>query len=166
MGMMPPTSGPPAMHWFMGRRKQGDSGPANSGLTGDPGLELPPEPEGPKDLRGRWQNLKQSVTGTTAALPRVLRLVWDASPATTLTLFATTAIAGVIPAAAAYISKLLINSVVQGILIHNTHSPDRVQFSVGPLNTPVFTAVGMIVFLAVLQLALFALTSLLSTIRN
>ena len=71
--MMPPTSGPPAMHWFMGRRKQGDSGPANSGLTGDPGLELPPEPEGPKDLRGRWQSLKQSVTGTTAALPRVLR---------------------------------------------------------------------------------------------
>src|SRR6202521_1077189 len=166
MGMMPPTSGPPAMHWFMGRRKQGDSGPANSGLTGDPGLELPPEPEGPKDLRGRWLSLKQSVTGTTAALPRVLRLGWDESPATTLTLFAATAIAGVIPAAAAYISKLLINAVVQGIVIHNTHGPDREQFSLGPLNTPVFTAVGMIVFLAVLQLALFAITSLLQTVRN
>ena len=154
-------------HWLIGRRwKKADSGPANSGLSGDPGLEQPPMPEGPKDLRGRWLNLKQSVTGTTAALPRVLRLVWDASPTTTLTLFAATAIAGVIPAAAAYTSKLLINAVVQGILIHNSHLPDREQFTLGPLQTPVFTAVGGIVFLAVLQLALFAITSLLQTIRN
>src|ERR1700687_4105386 len=115
MGMMPPTSGPPAMHWFMGRRSKGDTGPANSGLTGDPGLERPPDPEGPKDLRGRWQSLKQSVTGTTAALPRVLRLVWDASPSTTLGLFVATAIAGVIPAAAAYTTKLLVQSAVAGI---------------------------------------------------
>src|ERR1700675_275845 len=150
----------------MSSRKKPDSGPANSGLSGDPGLEQPPIPEGPKDLRGRWLNLRQSVTGTTAALPRVLRLVWDASPATTLMLFATTAIACVIPAAAAYISKLLINAVVQGILIHHTNSPDRLQFSLGPFNPPVFTVVGMIVFLAVLQLALFAITSMLSTIRN
>ena len=150
----------------MSRWKKPDSGPANSGLSGDPGLEQPPIPEGPKDLRGRWLNIRQSVTGTTAALPRVLRLVWDASPATTLMLFATTAIAGVIPAAAAYISKLLINAVVQGILIHHTSSPDRLQFSLGPFHPPVFTAVGMVVFLAVLQLALFAITSLLSTIRN
>ncbi len=150
----------------MSRRKKPDTSPANSGLSGDPELEQPPIPEGPKDLRGRWLNLRQSVTGTTAALPRVLRLVWHASPATTLTLFATTAIAGVIPAAAAYISKLLINAVVQGILIHHTNSPDRLQFSLGPFSPLVFTAVGMIVFLAVLQLALFAITSLLSTIRN
>jgi ATP-binding cassette, subfamily B, bacterial len=166
MGMMPPAGGPPTMHWWMGRRKKPDSGPANSGLTGDPVLEPPPEDEGPKDLRSRWLNLKQSVTGTSAALPRVLRLVWDASPAITLGLFAATAIAGVIPAAAAYTSKLLINAVVQGILIHNTHIPDREQFTLGALHTPVFTAVGAIVFLAVLQLALFAVTAFLGTIRN
>ena len=139
---------------------------ANSGLTGDPGLQQPPMAEGTKDLRGRWLNLKQSVTGTMAALPRILGLVWDASPATTLTLFAATAIAGVIPAASAYISKLLINAVVQGIDIHNHHLADREQFTLGPVTTSVFTAVEGIIFLAVLQLALFALTSLLSTIRN
>src|SRR6202521_1887036 len=175
MGMMPPTSGPPAMHWFMGRRSKGDTGPANSGLTGDPGLERPPDPEGPKDLRGRWQSLKQSVTGTTAALPRVLRLVWDASPSTTLALFVATAISGVIPAAAAYTSKLLINAVVQGIVIHNTHAADRVSLAqicacsaqgVGPWQTPVLTAVSWIVFLAIVQLALFALSALLNTLRN
>src|SRR5216683_1859895 len=129
MGMMGPGSGPPMIHWWLGRRKQADSGPANSGLTGDAEPELPPVQEGPKDLRGRWLNFKQSVTGTTAALPRVLRLVWDASPATTLALFITTAIAGVIPAAAAFTAKLLTNAVVQGIGIHNFHQPDHLSLT-------------------------------------
>src|SRR5450759_704560 len=175
MGMMPPGAGPPMIHWWGGRRKKPDTGQANSGLTGDPTQEAPPLPEGPKDLRGRWQSLKQSVTGTSAALPRVLRLVWDASPATTLGLFVTTAVAGVIPAAAAYTAKLLINAVVQGIAIHSFHQPDRVwplcsppaaACSLGPWHTPVFTAVGAIVFLSVLPLAPFALTAFLGTIRN
>src|SRR6266850_2925732 len=172
MGMMG-GGGPPMMHWWAGRRKKPDTGQANSGLTGDPALEQPPVPEGPKDLRGRWENLKQSVSGTTAALPRVLRLVWDASPATTLGLFVTTAIAGVIPAAAAYTAKLLINSVVLGIAIHNFHQPDRETFAqvcacspIGPFQTLQFSAVGMIVALSIVQLALFALTALLGTIRN
>jgi ATP-binding cassette subfamily B protein len=173
MGMMPPHGGgPPTTMWWMGRRKKPDSGPANSGLTGDTVIDQPPEDEGPKDLRGRWLNLKQSIVGTSAALPRVLRLVWDASPRTTLGLFATTVVAGVIPAAAAYTSKWLINAVVKGIVIHNTHIPDRVTIHdldptlSLPFQTPVFTAVGAIVFVAVVQLALFAITALLGTIRN
>ncbi len=173
--MMPPGAGPPTMHWWGGRRKKPDFGPANSGLSGDPTQEPPPLPEGPKDLRGRWESLKQSVAGTSAALPRVLRLVWDASPATTLGLFIATAVAGVIPAGAAYTAKLLINAVVQGIAIHNFQQPDRVWplcsqpaagCSLGPWQTPVFSAVGAIVFLAIIQLLLFALTALLGTIRN
>jgi ATP-binding cassette, subfamily B, bacterial len=174
MGMMGPGSGPPTIHWWLGRRKQADTGPANSGLTGDPGIEQPPEDQSPKDLRGRWLNFKQSVTGTTAALPRILRLVWDASPAITLGLFVTTAIAGVIPAVAAYTAKLLINAVVQGISINHFHQPDRVSFAsldhsswlFGHLSTPVFTAVDMILVLVILQLALFAITALLGTLRN
>src|SRR5712691_4305531 len=173
MGMMGPGSGPPMIHWWLGRRKQADSGPANSGLTGDAEPELPPVQEGPKDLRGRWLNFKQSVTGTTAALPRVLRLVWDASPATTLALFITTAIAGVLPAAAVFTAKLLTNAVVQGIGIHNFHQPDHLSLtSIGGPGSllfwqqPVLTAVQWIVLLAVLQLALFAITALLGTLRN
>src|SRR5712692_4753354 len=166
MAMMPPGGGPVIhMGWF-GRRRKPDSGPANSGLTGDPALEPPLPPEGPKDLRGRWLSLKQSITGTSAALPRVLRLVWDASPAITLGLFVTTAIAGVIPAISAYTAKLLINAVVQGIQIHNFHQPDRESFALGPFQTPVFTSVGGIIFLAVLRLVIFAITALLGTIRN
>src|SRR5260370_17255071 len=115
--------GPPTIHWWLGRRKQADSGPANSGLTGDAEPELPPVPESPKDLRGRWLNFKQSVTGTTAALPRVLRLVWDASPATTLALFVTTAIAGVIPAGPAFTPHLLTNPFLPATACPTLHHP-------------------------------------------
>ena len=163
---MGPGSGPPMMHWWLGRRKSADTGPANSGLTGDPEIEQPPEDQGPKDLRGRWLNFKQSVTGTTTALPRVLRLVWDASPSITLALFATTAVAGVIPAASAYTAKLLTNAVVQGIAIHSFRQPDREIFTLGPWQTPVFTAVNGIIFLVIVQLALFAVSALLGTLRN
>src|SRR2546428_2672215 len=154
------------MHWWLGRRKSADTGPANSGLTGDPEIEQPPEDQGPKDLRGRWLNFKQSVTGPTTALPRVLRLVWDASPSITLALFATTAVAGVIPAASAYTAKLLTNAVVQGIAIHSFRQPDREIFPLGPWQTPVFTAVNGIIFLVIVQLALFAVSALLGTLRN
>src|SRR2546427_5366612 len=166
MAMMGPGSGPPMMHWWLGRRKSADTGPANSGLTGDPEIEQPPEDQGPKDLRGRWLNFKQSVTGTTTALPRVLRLVWDASPSITLALFATTAVAGVVPAASAYTAKLLTNAVVQGIAIHSFQQPDREIFTLGPWQTPVFTAVNGIIFLVIVQLALFAVSALLGTLRN
>ena len=148
------------------RRAPKDSGPANSGLTGDPGTEGPPQEEGPKDLRGRWNNFKQAVTGTTAALPRVLRLVWDASPRITIALFITTIIAGVVPAASAYTAKLLTNAVVEGIKVHSFHLPDRTILSLGPLQTPEFTTINAIIFLAIVQLLIFAFTSLLGTIRN
>src|SRR4029077_5304924 len=72
-----------------------------------------------------------------------------------------------------YISRSLVNSVVQGILINHSHLPDRETFSsVGApasilfWHSPTFTAVGMIVFLAVLQLAVFAVSALLNTLRN
>ena len=154
--------------WGRGRRKNPDSGPANSGLTGDPVIEEPQEPQGPKDLRSRWRNLKESVRGTAAALPRVIRLVWDASPAVTAGLFAVTVIAGVIPAISAYTSKLLVNAVVLGIEVHNHPATvaDAVRFDFGPWRTPVFTTVNGIIFLAILQLLIFALIAFLSTARN
>jgi ATP-binding cassette subfamily B protein len=164
--MMPPAGGPPTVFWWHGRRqKPPDSGPANSGLTGDAAIDQPVLPEGPKDLRGRWESLKQSVMGTTSALPRVLRLVWDASPSTTLGLFVATAISGLIPAASAGAAALLVNTVVDGIQAHGGTLPGRDVLSVGPWHSP-NTAVPAIFFYAILQLLLFALSSLLGTIRN
>src|SRR5438132_9185370 len=166
MGMMPPGSHGPVIWWGgwgRGRRKP-ESGPANSGLTGDPSLEPPQQPEGPKDLRGRWESIKQSVAGTTAALPQVLRLVWDASPRTTIGLFATTALAGLIPAISVGITLMLTNAVYKGI-----QSPGHVNLStlgVQWMPSITFTTVGMIVFLAAIQLVVFAVSALLNTVRN
>src|SRR5260370_11193582 len=77
------------------------------------------------------------------------------------------------PPAAAFTAKLLTNAVVQGIGIHNFHQPDRLTLTGmgGPgsllfWQPPVLTAVNSLVVLAVLQLALFAITALLGTLRN
>ena len=154
------------MFWMFGRgRRNPETGPANSGLTGDPVIEEPSEQQGPKDLRSRWRNLKESVRGTSAALPRVLRLVWDASPAVTATLFVTTVIAGIVPATSAYTSKLLVNAVVQGIVVRREHLADSIRLDLGPWH-PAFSSLNAIIVLAVLQLLLFALIAFLSTIRN
>jgi ATP-binding cassette subfamily B protein len=171
MGMMPPGSHGPVIWWggFGRGRRKPETGPANSGLTGDPTIEPPQQPEGPKDLRGRWENLKQAVAGTTAALPQVLRLVWEASRPVTIGLFVTTALAGIIPTISVGITLMLTNAVVAGIKINSFHQPDHVRFAdlgVPWLPGPTLSAVGMIVFLAVLQLIVFAVSALLNTLRN
>ena len=171
MGMMPPGSHGPVIWWGgwgRGRRKP-ESGPANSGLTGDPTLEPPQQPEGPKDLRGRWESLKQSVVGTTAALPQVLSLVWEASRPITLGLFVATAIAGIIPTISVGITLMLTNAVVHGIFIHQQNLPDQItlnQLGVAWLPPLTFSSVQMVVFLAALQFVLFAVSALLNTLRN
>jgi ATP-binding cassette subfamily B protein len=169
--MMPPGSHGPVIWWggFGRGRRKPETGPANSGLTGDPTIEPPQQPEGPKDLRGRWENLKQAVAGTTAALPQVLRLVWEASRPVTIGLFVTTALAGIIPTISVGITLMLTNAVVAGIKINSFHQPDHVRFAdlgVPWLPGPTLSAVGMIVFLAVLQLIVFAVSALLNTLRN
>jgi ATP-binding cassette subfamily B protein len=171
MGMMPPGSHGPVIWWggWGGRRRKPETGAANSGLTGDPTLEPPLPPEGPKDLRGRWESLKQSVIGTTAALPQVLSLVWEASRPTTIGLFITTAISGLVPVVSAGISMMLINAVVLGLVITQTHGADRIVLNalgVPWLPAMAFSAVGMIIFLGVLQLVVFAVSALLNTVRN
>jgi len=168
---MPPGTHGPVIWWggWGGRRRKPESGPANSGLTGDPTLEPPQQPEGPKDLRGRWETFKQAVTGTTAALPQVMRLVWEASRPTTIGLFATTALAGLVPTASVGLTLMLTNAVKEGIDVHQNHLADRLVLS--SLGVPwlphlTFSVLGMIVFLAILQFVIFAVSALLNTLRN
>ena len=161
--------GPQVVHMrqmFMDQFKKKDTGPANSGLTGDPGSDGPPQDDGPKDFRGRWKNIRQSVSGTTRALPQVLKLVWEASPGLTLLLSVTSVVAGVIPSASLYVAKLLTNAVVAGIAAHQFHAPDRTVLSLGALHTGSMTTVNAIILLAVAQLAMLMLTALLGAVRN
>jgi len=64
---------------------------------------------------------------------------------------------------------MLTNAVVAGIDIHKHHLPDSVAFSslgVPWLPGPTLTSVQIIVFLAALQLIIFAISALLNTLRN
>jgi len=168
--MTPPGSHGPVIWWGGWRRnRKPDTGPANSGLTGDPTIEPPQQPEGPKDLRGRLESMKQSVIGTTAALPQVLSLVWEASRGATIGLFATTALAGVIQTISVGITLTLTNAVVHGIVINQQHLPDVVvlnQLGVSWLPPLTFSSVSMVVFLAAMQFAVFEVSALLNTTRN
>jgi ATP-binding cassette subfamily B protein len=131
-----------------------------SGLSGPPNI-AEPAPEGrPRGFRQRMKTIRDATTGTLAALPRVLRLVWEASPWLTIGLGTATALSGIIPAATAYTAKLLINAVVAGI----QHRPDRVDL--GVIRLPETTVVNVIVELAVLQFGIFALSATFSTVRN
>jgi ATP-binding cassette, subfamily B, bacterial len=150
------------------RRDQADH-VKESGLTGSPDIPEPPE-ERPRGLRARWKSLRHAAAGTTSALPRVLRLVWETSPPLTIGLGLATLLAGVTPAATAYTAKLLINAVVHALSVRLQHLPDVATLAI-PLpgfavRSPVLTTTGVIVLLAAIQFLIFALNSLLSTVRN
>ena len=135
-----------------------------SGLTGSP--EIPEAPPEPRDLRSRLRSLRQSVRGTMVALPRVMRLVWGTSRPLTIGLAAATILAGVTPAVSAVSAKLLINAVVFGWTNPHGSTSLPAQLPGFTLHTPVLSAIGLIVFLAAVQFLIYALNSLLSTVRN
>src|SRR5215472_1774299 len=161
--------------WYRFGREQADTS-KQSGLTGSPDIPEPPR-DRPADLRGRWRLVREAARGTMAGLPRVLHLVWGASPGLTLGLAGATVLAGVMPAATAYTAKLLINSVVHAIQFHalqvqvnNPKLPDLYALSVPlpgfTLRSPLLSSTGAIVVLAVIQFVIFAVNSLLSSVRN
>ncbi|MDQ6773708.1 MAG: ABC transporter ATP-binding protein/permease [Candidatus Dormibacteraeota bacterium] len=154
------------MVWLRGARRLGRGSSAQSGLTGPADIPEPEPPSGPKDLRSRLRSLRAAAAGTLVALPRVARLVWQASPRLTIGLGLATVLNGVIPAMTAYTAKLLINAVVTAIKIHTFHLPDVSHLDLGPLRLPQTSSFGVIVQLAILQFLIYALTSAMSTVRN
>ena len=95
-------------------------------------------------------------------MPRVIGLVWSASRGLTIGLAFATVVAGLVPAATAYVSKLLVDAVVHAINVHAT--PGTVDaVPVGPL---VLDTTQLVVLLAGVQFLIYALSSFLSTLRN
>src|SRR5918911_1204431 len=152
-------------HW----RRPGRQETPQSGLTGPADVPEPPAQK-PRDLKDRLASVREAAHGTVAALPKVLRLVWEASPPLTVGLATATVLAGFVPAATAYTAKLLINAVVQAILVRARHAPDQTVLTLPlplvPIHSPVLTTTGAIVALAVVQFAIYAVSSSLSTLRN
>src|ERR1700687_6437551 len=101
-----------------------------SGLSGPAVVEEAPQEDKPKNIGERIKLIRDSVRGTFLALPRVFKLVWEASPAATIALAIVTVAAGIIPAITAYLAKLLINAVVQAIIIRSRGLPDVTRLTV------------------------------------
>ncbi|HVC81332.1 MAG TPA: ABC transporter ATP-binding protein [Chloroflexota bacterium] len=129
-----------------------------------------PVDESPKGIRARLDLVRKQLRGTLAGIPQVLQLVWDASRPLTILLALSTVLAGFIPAIQAYMAKLLINAVVKAIFLHAQHLPDRVRLNIpalwGDIRFPVLSALGVVVVLALIQLAITAFSTLLSTLTN
>ncbi len=130
-----------------------EPGASLSGLSGPADVADDDKRTERRPLRQRWSEFRRSFQGTLVALPRVLRLVWEASAASTLILFAVTVLSGFMPAATAFVAKLLVNAVVHGIQAHHS----------GASDAPAIRFIGI---LAVVQLGVFLATALLSTLRN
>ena len=143
------------------RREQRYSEGRESGLSGNPDIPDPPS-DGPTDLRSRLARGREAVLALISTLPRVLGLVWSASRVLTIGLAVATILGGIVPAATAYIAKLLIDAVVRAIAV-NADPSLPATVTVGPVT---LDAVGTVVLLAVAQFVVYALSSFLSTLRN
>ena len=143
-----------------------------SGISGPANVEEAPEPEGPRNLAGRWKQVRDSARGTFAAVPRVLRLVWGCEPG------ADAGDGG---------HRAPRRGAARGRGLHGQaadqrrcrrHRDQHPAQAAGPdalspvplplvtIRSPVLTAVAAIVVLAVVQLLLTAIGALISTVRN
>ncbi|MGI8915429.1 MAG: ABC transporter ATP-binding protein, partial [Chloroflexota bacterium] len=102
--------------------------------------------------------------------PRVLALVWGASRPLTVVYAVATVLSGILPAAQAYVTKLVIDAVVHAITLHTSHAPDRATLVIPLLWTafrsPVVTATTVVVALVGIQFLLLAANSLLQALSR
>ena len=70
------------------------------------------EEKAPKTWGERWEKLREDVHKTLAAMPRAFQLVWEASPGLTIGFGLLVIVGSSIPALTAWISKLLVDTVV------------------------------------------------------
>jgi ATP-binding cassette subfamily B protein len=126
--------------------------------------------EPPSGFRARVRAFWTPVAGTISGSRRVFALVWGASRPLTFMLAAVTILSGLIPAVQAYAAKLLVNAVFHAIIIHAQHRPDKTVLTVpllwGTISTPLISSLAVVVILAILQFAISAFSSLLSTLGN
>lgn len=103
------------------------------------------------------------IAGTFRGMPRMTRLVWEASPFMSLGLGGATVLSGLLPVANAWTSRLLINAVVQGI--RNRAVPVAIPFPWGG-HAPALGVVQALIALAVVQFVLYLISALTTEVRS
>jgi ATP-binding cassette, subfamily B, bacterial len=139
------------------------SGIDRSGLTGDPDIPDPPPEERLRGVRARLTAVGPVIAGTFRGMPRMTRLVWDASPLMTSGLAGTTVVSGLTPVAQAWTSRLLINAVVQGI--RNRAAPVAIPFPWGG-QAPSLSVTRALIALAIVQFGLYLVNAVVTEIRG
>ncbi|HEY0072114.1 MAG TPA: ABC transporter ATP-binding protein [Chloroflexia bacterium] len=127
-----------------------------SGLYGGNGRGPRPSPQKPeeedatpKSLNERLQTLRQNARVTMAGAPRALGLVWSTHKGLTISMGVFSVLFGILPSASAWLSKLVIDGVVEAI--NQGGRQDWVNY---------------VVLLVLIQFGLAAGSSLLQTVRN
>jgi ATP-binding cassette subfamily B protein len=123
------------------RLRQASSTVPDSGLTGPVDIPDPTPADEPKDLRSRLQRMRVAAAGTVRGLPKVAKLTWQASPAMSIAILASTLVGGLTPTVTAYIAKLLLDSVVAAVAGHGS-TGRIVGISIFQLGILTFTAVS------------------------
>jgi ATP-binding cassette, subfamily B, bacterial len=122
--------------------------PGSNGRVGPP-PEREPEPTPPANWSERWANWKKQTQSTMAGAPRAFRLVWGTSKRYTVIMAVLSVLFGILPAATAWVGKLLIDGVVAAA-------------QQGGGNGTTQTVIELVV----LQFVLLGGTALLQTVRN
>src|SRR4051812_45173212 len=127
------------------RRQEFDTSPRFTRGNGTPPPPAMPEDEAPKTVRERLAKLRGSARSIFTILPRAFTLVWSAHRGLTVVLGLLAVVSGIIPTATAWVSKLLVDAVVRAA---GGAAPV-------PTTTPTGASVTHVVWLVMLQLALY-----------
>jgi ATP-binding cassette subfamily B protein len=139
------------------------SGVDRSGLTGDPDIPDPPPKDRVRGIRARLRVAGPVIASTFRGIPRMTRLVWDASPLMTAGLGGATVVSGLIPVAQAWTSRLLVNAVVAGI--RNRAAPVAIPLPWGG-HAPPLGVTQALVALAAVQFGLYLISAVTNEIRS
>jgi ATP-binding cassette subfamily B protein len=142
-----------------------------SGLSGPPEIPDPPSAERPRTLGQRLAGLRAAARGMVAAFPRVIALAWASGRLLTAGLASATVLAGLTPAATAYLARTLINTVAAAIKSRGSAAPGagpaaglvRVPL---PLHLPALPPREAIGVLVAVQFVLFAANSVIGAVSQ
>lgn len=152
-------------------RTSGRSSSPASGLTGSPELLDTGEPGRRNPSGNPLRHLRDTFRATLTGVPRVLRLVWSASPWLTVGMAATTLLSGLVPAATAGLARLLVNTVVIGVRDAHAGGGEPVHRATiallpGDRAALSLTVVQALVLLGGLQFLVYAVSSVAAAGRN
>ncbi|MDT7727583.1 MAG: ATP-binding cassette, subfamily bacterial [Actinomycetota bacterium] len=146
-------------------KPSGTDDPA-SGISSEPESREPKSAAGRVPFRTALRNTRKSIFATVKGIPRIFALVWRVSPPLTLVLAIATVLSGLVPAATAWIIRLLIDAVTNAARVRSEQLPD--VGIVGPVAGIAVhtTATGAVLYVIAAQFLVFVVQAIAGAARN